>query len=64
MSHAPLPQGLESIGRGSKGQGVILGFPRSWEEKNPGKFKGIHEENLVNKFGTPGALAPKGWSGG
>lgn len=43
---------------------MILGFPRSWEEKNPGKFKGIHEENLVNKFGTPGALAPKGWSGG
>lgn len=59
----PPPQGLESIGRGSKGQGVIQRFSRSWE-KDPGKFEGIHEENLVTKFGTPGALAPKGWSGG
>jgi hypothetical protein len=40
--------------------GVIPSFPRFWEKKGPGKFKGIHRENLVNEFGTPRALAPKG----
>lgn len=60
----PIPHVLEDIGRGSKSQGIIPSFPRSLKEKNPGKFKGIHEENLINEFGTLGALAPKGWSGG
>lgn len=59
-----IPQVLEDIGRGSKSQRVIPSFTRSLREKNPGKFKGIHKENLINEFGTPGTLAPKGWSGG
>lgn len=64
---SPIPlfsQVLESIRRGSKGQGLIPSFLKFWEQKDPGKLKGIHGENLVIEFGTSGALAPRGWSGG